>query len=240
MIEALIAGERDPQVLADLALARMRNKIPQLRQALLGRFTDHHAFVCRTMLERIDTAENTINKLTERIEQEIAPFHQTVTRLMTIPGVSARIAQILVAETGADMTRFATAAHLASWAGMCPGHHESAGKHHGGATRKGDSWLRGALGEAATAAARTKNTYLQARYRRIAARRGTKRAVVAVGHTILTSAWHMITAEIDYADLGADYYQRHQDRRAATIRLVGKLTQLGYRVTLDDAATVAT
>jgi len=240
MIEALIAGERDPQVLADLALARMRNKIPQLRQALLGRFTDHHAFVCRTMLERIDTAENTINKLTGRIEQEIAPFHQTVTRLMTIPGVSARIAQILVAETGADMTRFATAAHLASWAGMCPGHHESAGKHHGGATRKGDSWLRGALGEAATAAARTKNTYLQARYRRIAARRGTKRAVVAVGHTILTSAWHMITAEIDYADLGADYYQRHQDRRAATIRLVGKLTQLGYRVTLDDAATVAT
>ncbi|MBV9919484.1 MAG: IS110 family transposase [Pseudonocardia sp.] len=151
-----------------------------------------------------------------------------------------RIAQILVAETGAEMTRFPTAGHLASWAGMCPGHHESAGKHHGGATRKGDSWLRGALGEAAAAAARTNNTHLQARYRRIVSRRGSKRALVAVGHTILIAVWHMITAEIDYADLGADYYQHHQNRRAATTRLVAKLTQLGYRVTLDDATAVAT
>jgi transposase len=239
MIDALVAGERDPEVLADFALARMRAKIPQLRQALVGRFTDHHAFLCRTLLDRIDAAQATITGLTERIEQEIAPFQATVERLATIPGVSMRIAQVLIAETGADMSRFPTAAHLASWAGMCPGNHESAGKHYGGTTRKGDSWLRGALGEAGAAAARSKNTYLQARYRRIASRRGKKRALVAVGHSILTAAWHMITNELDYTDLGADYFQQHQDRRHATTHLVSKLAKLGYRVTLEDATTVA-
>jgi transposase len=239
MIEALIAGERDPEVLADLALARMRAKIPELQQALTGRFTDHHAFVCQTMLDRIDAAQTSIDSLTARIEQEIAPFQPIVDRLTTIPGVSTRIAQVLVAETGADMSRFPTAGHLASWAGMCPGHHESAGKHHGGATRKGDSWLRAALGEAASGAARSKNTYLQARYRRIASRRGKKRALVALGHTILIATWHMLTHNLDYTDLGANHFQRHQDRNHTTTRLVSKLTQLGYRVTLEDTIPAA-
>jgi transposase len=239
MIEALIASERDPQVLADLARARMRAKIPMLRQALMGRFTDHHRFVCQTMLEHIDTAQTTITSLTERIEHETAPFAAIVERLTTIPGVSTRIAQVLTAETGADMTRFPTAGHLASWAGMCPGHHESAGKHHGGTTRRGDSWLRGASGEAAAAAARSNNTYPQARYRRITSRRGKKRALIAVGHSILIALRHMITNGVDYTDLGADYFQLHQDRRQTTTRLISKLTQLGYRITLEDTTTTA-
>jgi transposase len=228
MIEALIAGERDPQVLADLARARMRAKIPMPRQALMGSFTDHHSFVCQTMLERIDTAQATITSLTERIEHEITPFQAIAERLATIPGVSTRIAQVFIAETGADMTRFPTAGHLASWAGMCPGNHESAGKHHGGTTRRGDSWLRGALGEAAAAAARSNNTYLQARYRRIASRHGKKRALVALGHNILIAIWHMLTNGVDYTDLGADYFQLRQDRKQTTTHLISKLTQLGY------------
>ncbi|WP_426502958.1 transposase [Dactylosporangium sp. McL0621] len=139
------------------------------------------------------------------------PFQHIIERLDTVPGVSVRTAQVIIAETGADMTRFPTAGHLASWAGMCPGNHESAGKHHSGATRKGNSWLRGALGEAAASAGRSKDTYLQARYRRIASRRGTKRAVVAVGHSILIATWHMITNNTDYHDLGAAYYLTRTD-----------------------------
>lgn len=233
MIEALIAGERDPHVLADLARARMRNKIAALRDALVGQFSDHHAFICRAMLDRIDAADATIAALSTRIDHEIAPFQTIVERLDTIPGVGTRIAQILVAETGADMTRFPTAGHLASWAGMCPGNHESAGKHYGGAARKGDSWLRGALGEAAAGAARSKDTYLQARYRRLAGRRGKKRALVAVGHSILTATWHMITNSVDYHDLGASYFitRINPDRQAR--RLIGQLHQLGFQVTLN-------
>lgn len=203
MIEALIAGERDPQVLADLAQARMRAKIPALRDALLGGFTDHHAFICRAMLDRIDATAATIDAVSARIDDEIQPLQNVVTRLDTIPGVNVRTAQVILAEIGVDMSRFPTPGHLASWAGMCPGNHESAGKHYGGATRKADSWLRGALGEAASRAARSKDTYLQARYRRIASRRGKKRAVVAVGHSILTAIWHLISNDTDYDDLGA-------------------------------------
>lgn len=235
MIDALIAGERDPSVLADFARSRMRAKIPALREALVGRFSEHHAFVCRTMLDRIDAAEATITSLTDRIEQEIAPFQAIVEQLDSIPGVSTRIAQVLVAETGVDMTRFPTAAHLASWAGMCPGNHESAGKHHSGTTRKGDSWLRGALGEAASAASRTNNTYLQTRYRRLAGRRGKKRALVAVGHSILIATWHMITNGVGYHDLGPAHFLTRGDPTRHTRRLVAQLHQLGFRVTLDPA-----
>lgn len=233
MIEALIAGERDPMVLADLARARMRTKIPALRDALVGRFDDHHAFICRAMLDRIDAAETTIDTLSARIDTEIAPFHTLIERLDTIPGVGLRGAQVIIAETGADMTRFPTAGHLASWAGVCPGNHESAGKHYGGTTRKGDSWLRGALGEAAAGAARSKNTYLQARYRRLAARRGKKRALLAIGHSILIATWHMITNETGYHDLGATYFLTRTDPDHQARRLVGQLHQLGFQVTLN-------
>lgn len=210
----------------------MRAKIPALCEALVGRFGEHHAFVCRTMLDRIDAA---ITSLTTRIEHEIAPFQAIVERLDTIPRVSTRIAQVLVAETGADMSRFPTAAHLASWAGMCPGNHESAGKHHGGTTRKGDSWLRGALGEAASAAARTNHTYLQTRYRRLADRRGKKRALVAVGHGILIATWHMITNDVGYHDLGPAHFLTRGDPTRHTDSSVNS-SKLGFRATLDPAS----
>ena len=211
MIEALIAGERDPQALAQLARARMRRRIPDLEEALVGRFGEHHAFLCRAILDRLDAINTTIDRLDARIDTEIASFQGQLDRLDTIPGVNRRTAQIILAEVGVDMARFRTDADLASWAGVCPGNNESAGKHHSGRTRKGDSWLRRALGESAAAAARTKNTYLATRYRRIAARRGNKRALVAVGHSILIAVWHILATDATYADLGGDYFLTRVD-----------------------------
>jgi transposase len=205
MLAALVAGERDPKVLAGFAQGRMRPKIPDLQRALVGYFTDHHARLCRKMLDH--------------------------------PGVSEHVAEVIIAETGGDMSRFATPQRLASWAGMCPGNNESAGKHFSGRTRKGNRGLRGALGEAATAASRSKNTYLSARYRRLSARRGKKRAMVAVGHDILLAAWFILARDVDYHDLGADYFDIHiMDPRRKATRLTQQLQALGYRVTLERAA----
>jgi transposase len=236
MIDALIAGERDPGVLAELARTRMRPKIPALRRALVGRFGEHHAFLCRTMLARIDAIDATVATVNTKIEAEMIPYAAAAARLDTIPGVNARIAQIIIAEIGADMSRFPTAAQLASWAGMCPGNNESAGKHHSGKTRKGDPWLRGALGEAASAAARTKGTYPAARFRRLAGRRGAKRALVAVGHNLLVAVWHMLSTDADYTDLSPDHFLTHADRSRQTRRLVTQLQHLGYQVRLDPAS----
>ena len=236
MIEALITGERDPRALAQFARGRMRAKIPMLTEALAGRFTAHHALLCRTMLDRIDHLNTTMDAISRQIDIEIEPFRDQLQQLITIPGISTRIAEIIIAEIGVDMTRFPTAAHLASWAGICPGNNESAGKHHSGRTRKGDTWLRAALGEAAIAASATKNTYLAARYRRITRRRGKKRALVAIAHTILTAIWHMLAHGTDYNDLGADHYQHRVNRTRQAQRLTAQLTQLGYRVTLEEAA----
>jgi transposase len=174
MLAALIVGERDSQVLAELALGRMRPKIGSLREALVGHFSDHHARLCTKMLTHIDDLSATICDLTAEIGTEIEPFRQLRARLGTIPGISDRLAENLIAETGGDMSRFPTAQQLASWAGMCPGNNESAGKHFSGRTRKGSRWLRGSLGEAAAAASRSKGTYLSARFRRLASRRGKK------------------------------------------------------------------
>jgi transposase len=237
MLAALIRGERDPQVLAELALGRMRPKVGELQQALVGRFGDHHARLCSKMLAHIDNLTATIDELTGEIGVEIEPFQGVRKRLRTIPGVSDRLAENLIAETGGDMSRFPTPQQLASWAGMCPGNNESAGKHFSGRTRKGDRWLRGALGEAAAAAARTKGTYLSARYRRLAGRRGKKRAKVAIGHDILVAAWYIMRDGVDYADLGADYFDTHaMDLRRKATRLTEQLQALGYRVTLEHVA----
>jgi hypothetical protein len=233
MLHALIDGERDPQVLAELARARMRGKIPALVEALTGRFDEHHAFLTATMLARIDALDASVDDVTARIEIEIAPLQPIVDRLDTIPGVNVRVAQTIVAEIGVDMSRFPSAAHLASWAGLCPGNNESAGKHFSGRARKGDTWLRAALGEAAVAASRSKGTYLQARYRRLAFRRGKKRALVAVSHTMITAAWQMITNDLDYQDLGSSFFTDRLDRQRHTRHLVSQLQQLGYRVQLD-------
>lgn len=237
MLRALIGGERDPQVLAEHAKASMRGKIPVLVEALTGRFEAHHAFLLAAMLDHIDDLDARVAQINARIETEIAPLQHVVQRLDTIPGVNARIAQTIIAEIGADMTRFPSAAHLASWAGVCPGNNESAGKHFSGRVRKGDTWLRAALGEAAISASRSKNTYLQAQYRRLAARRGKKRALVAVSHSMLTAAWHMIGNDLDYADLGAAHFTNRLDRTRHTRKLVSQLQQMGYNVHLETATS---
>ena len=233
MLVALIDGERDVRVLAEMAKARMRSKIPQLVQALTGNFGEHHAFLCRLHLERIDQLSASILALSSRIEEQMRPFSRRLDQLATIPGVGQSVAEVIIAETGGDMSRFRTAAHLASWAGVCPGHHESAGKRKSGKTRHGNRWLVGALGTAAMAAARTKDTtYLGARYQRLAHRIGKKKAIVAVEHSILTAVWHMLTDDLDYTDLGGDYFAR-LDPEHAMRRIVRQANTLGFTVRFD-------
>ena len=236
MIDALIAGQRDPAVLAEMAKGRMRTKIPELKDALAGRFNAHHALLCRAMLARIDQADATIDELTKRIEELLDPHEAAVTLLVGIPGVSYRTAQVILAEIGTDMSRFPTPEHLASWAGMCPGNNESAGKHRSGHTRYGSKWLRIALVEAAQAAGRSKDTYLSAQYARIRGRRGPARAAVAVGHSILVVAWHLLSTGETYTDLGGDYFDKRRNSTAHQKRLVAQLEAMGHRVTLEPAA----
>ncbi|WP_206443358.1 IS110 family transposase, partial [Candidatus Protofrankia californiensis] len=239
MLAALIDGERDVHVLAEMARARMRPKIPQLVEALTGTFTEHHAFLCRLHLERIDQLTEAIGELSARIEEQTRPFARQREQLVTIPGVGQTVAEVIIAETGADMGRFRTAGHLASWAGICPGHHESAGKHKSGRTRHGNRWLRAALGTAAMAAARTRDTtYLGARYRRLAPRLGKKKALVAIEHSILTAVWHMFTHDTDYQDLGGDYFARLDPERALR-RLTRQANTLGFTVRFDPIPAAA-
>ena len=236
MIEALIAGQRDPAVMADMARGRMRAKIPELTDALAGRFNEHHAMLCATMLARVDQADATIATLTERIVELQHPHEAAVQLLIGIPGVSYRTAQVILAEIGTDMSRFPTAGHLASWAGMCPGNNESAGKHRNGHTRHGSRWLETALIEAAKAASRSKNSYLSAHYHRIRGRRGTAKATVAVGHSILVICWHLLSTGETYTDLGGDYFDKRRTSTAHQRRLVAQLEAMGHKVTLEPAA----
>jgi transposase len=236
MIDALIAGQRDPTVLAEMAKGRMRSKITELHDALAGRFNEHHGLLCRAMLARIDQADATIAELTTRIEELQDPHEAAVSLLVGIPGVSYRTAQVILAEIGTDMSRFPTAEHLASWAGMCPGNNESAGKHRTGRTRHGDKWLRIALVEAGQAAGRSKNTYLGAHYQRIRGRRGPGRAAVAVGHSILVIAWHLLSTGETFTDLGGDYFDKRRNSPAHQRRLVAQLEAMGHKVTLEPAA----
>lgn len=233
MLAALIAGERDATVLADLAQRRLRKKIPELREALLGRFGTHHALLVREMLARIDAADATAARLSVEIDNRLAPFRDRLDLLMTIPGVARRTAEVILAETGGDMRVFGSADKLASWAGMCPGNNESAGKHRSGRTRKGSKWLRSALVESAYAAARTKDTYLAAQFWRLAGRRGRPRAAVAVGHSILVVAYHVLDRQQPYTDLGGDYFVSRLSTQAHARRLVAQLEHLGLRVTVQ-------
>lgn len=234
MLEALILGERDPQVLAQFAQRRMRPKIPQLVEALTGRFSDHHAFIVRLHLDQIDQYTKAIDALTERIGTVMAPFRPAREALTSIPGVSVLVADVIIAETGADMSVFPTAAHLASWAGVCPGSNESAGRVKSTKTMPGNKHLKAALGIAAMSAARSKDTYLSVKYRRIAARRGPIKAVVALEHVILTATWHMLVNGEVYQDPGADYYLK-RDPQQAKARALRQLKSLGYDVTLTPA-----
>jgi hypothetical protein len=213
MLDALVSGTTDPNVLADLARGVLRKKLPALREALEGRFDAEHALVVGQILAHIDFLDAAIARLSDAIEQQIAPLAPAVELLCTIPGVERRAAEVLIAETGGDVTAFPTAAHLASWAGVCPGNNESAGKRRSGRSRQGSKWLRGTLIEAARAAARTRDTYLNAQYRRVRARRGANRASLAVAHALLVAVWRMLqTGEIDL-DPGGDCYAR-RDRPA--------------------------
>jgi transposase len=237
MMAALIAGERDPKALAQLARTTMRAKIGLLQEAFVGHFTDHHAFLLRTMLTRIDETSADIAAVETRIEELIAPFAPAVARLDEITGVGLTAAHVMIAEIGVDMTRFATAAHLCSWARFAPGIKESAGKNKGrGATGHGNPYLARVLGEAAVSAGKT-NTFLGERYRRIARRRGKKRAIVAVGRSILVIVWHLLSdPEARYHDLGPDFYNNRIGPDRKKRNHIRQLEALGFKVTLQPAA----
>jgi transposase len=237
MMAALVAGERDPDVLAQMARSRMRAKLPDLREAFVGRFTDHHAFLLARMLARIDALDTDIAAVETRIEDLIAPFAEAVARLDVIPGVGVTAAQAIIAEVGTDMSRFPTAGHLASWAKFSPIISESAGRRKGkNATGKGNPYLARALGEAAVAAAKTP-TFLGERYRRIARRRGKKKAIVAVGRSILICIWNVLHSEdAMFVDLGPDHYDNRGGTQRAIRHHIRGLQALGYTVTLHPAA----
>ncbi|HEV2459920.1 MAG TPA: IS110 family transposase, partial [Ktedonobacterales bacterium] len=227
MLVALVSGTSDAAALAQLARGRLREKIPQLEQALAGQFGPHHRFLIAQQLAHIDFLDASLERVSAEIAERLRPFEPALERLQTLPGVGRRTAEVLLAEIGADLSRFPSAGHLASWAGLCPGNDESAGKRRSGRTRKGSPWLRTALVEAAQAAARTKDTYLAAQYRRLAARRGAKRAAVAVAHTLLVMVYALLTKQQTYQELGGQYFAA-RDRQAVQRRLVHRLEALGY------------
>jgi transposase len=232
MLRALIAGESDTTARAELAKGRLREKREQLSQALEGRVQAHHRFVLAELLCQIDNLEETIARFDQQIEAYRAPFEEAIQLLDTIPGVGPATAEVIVAEMGADRSRFPTARHLAAWAGLAPGNHESAGKRLSGRTRKGHQALRQGLIQAAHAAAHTKNTYLAAQYHRLAARRGSKRAIVAVAHSSLVIAYCLLSRQEPYRELGGDYFDRLRPEATAK-RLVRRLEHLGYQITLQ-------
>ena len=235
MLAALVAGERDPQVLAQMARGRMRSKVPQLEEALVGRFGDHHALMVRTILAKVDFLDRAIADLSAEIDAVIAPFVAEVDLLRTVTGIDRRAAEGIIAEIGVDMSRFPTPGHLASWAGVCPGNHESAGKHRGGRSTKGPKWLGALLAETAAAAGRSKGTYLGAQHHRLTGRIGYAKANKAVAHSILVACWHILSEHVVYEDLGEDWFQRRRPEAHAR-RLAHQIEALGFTVTITPTA----
>jgi len=236
MLDALVAGTTDPEVLADLARGRLRQKLPALRQALVGRFRSHHAFLVSQLLAHVDDLDEAIQTVGGHIDEVMVPFTDELARRDTIRGINKRTAEVIIAEIGVDMTVFPTAKHLASWAGLCPGNHESAGKHRSGKTRPANRWLRAALIEAAVAAStRAAPGAFAARYRRIMPHRGHKKAIVAVAHAMLVTIYHQLTRQTTYHDPGTDYDDRRHAERLRR-RALQTLERQGYRVTLEPAA----
>jgi len=238
ILDALITGEATAEMMARLARGRLKAKIPQLEQALCGHVTDHHRFLLRLYLDQLQGTDDLIARLGQRIEELMAPFQGALQRLMTIPGVDRRTAQSLIAELGHDLTAFPDADHLSSWAGMCPGNHQTAGKNQSGRTAKGNRWLRQTLTQSAWAASHTKNTYLAAQFHRLAARRGKKRALVATGHTLLVIVYHVIKHGMVYQELGGDYLERLNPQRMTRYH-VKRLERLGHKVTLEPQPDAA-
>ena len=235
ILTALVAGETDGAALAQLAQGRLREKLPQLERALVGCVGPHQRFLVAEQVAHVDFLDEAIARVSAEIAARVVSVEEAIARLDTIPGVGRAVAEALVAEIGPSPSRFPSAQHLASWAGLCPGNHESGGKRRSGSTRKGSPWLRACLVQAAHAAARTKGTYLAAQYRRLAARRGKAKAAIAVAHSILIIVYHLLTEGTVYCDLGGNYFDE-RDRQAVERRLVHRLEGLGYRVSLQLAA----
>ncbi|MCU1314783.1 MAG: IS116/IS110/IS902-like transposase [Candidatus Acidoferrum typicum] len=238
MLEAMVKGEQDSQRLAEMAQGKLRNKIPELQGALQGRVSRHHRFLLRELLDHLYFVESKMQRIEQEVAERLGPFQSEVARLCTIPGVDRVTAWGLLAEIGLSMKQFPDAQHLASWAGLCPGSHESAGKRKSGKIRKGSLWLRRCLCQGAWAVSTKKNNYLSALYRRLAVRRGSKRATIAVAHKLLIIAYYILRDGTCYSDLGADYFDRLNPeglRRRLTKRLEG----LGFKVTLEPLAQVA-
>ncbi len=234
MLEALIAGETDPERLAAHARGRLREKRDALVEALAGRFGPHQAFLLSVQLRMLDTIDELIERTSVEIAARLAPLQAEIERLQTVPGIGRRTAETILAEVGHDMGRFPTSRHLASWAGLCPGSHESAGRSRSGRARKGSPWLRSMLVEAAKSAGRS-DTYLGARYRRLAARRGAKRATFALAHVLLVTAFHILGRGVVYQDLGTTWFDE-RDRERTIRRLTGRIEALGYHVSAVPSA----
>jgi transposase len=230
MVEALIRGERDPKVLAELAKGRMRPKIPALEEALVGRFSAHHAVLATQVLAHVDFLDASIARLDEAVRERMGPFEAAVALLTEMPGWGRETAEVFLAETGADMSKFPTAAHLASWCRISPANHESAGKRKAVPKMPGKTWLGRALIQAAKAAARTDNTYFGAQYRHIARRRGPNKAAVAVAHSMVVTAWHLLTTGEHYADLGPDHFARRLQPERLAQRKLADLQSIGWEV----------
>jgi transposase len=238
MLDALCQGTTDPEVLADLAKGKLRAKIPALKQALEGRFETHHALLISAILAHLDFLDEQIERLSEAIEEQLRPLQSAIDLMRSLGGIETRTAQNILAEIGPDMSVFPSAGHCASWAGQCSGNDKSAGKRRSGRTRKGSKWLNEALKDAAMAAIRTNDSYLQAQYRRLKPRIGHGRALGAVKHSIICAIWHMLTTGELYHDLGGDYF-RKRDPERQTRRLVSQLERLGHKVTLQPLPQAA-
>lgn len=235
MLRALAAGETDPTTIADLARRRLRQKLPALREALAGRLTEHHRFLLGRLLQQLAFLETEVATFDRQIAEATRPFEDLIRRLDSIPGVNRRTAENLLAEIGPNMAVFPDAAHLVSWAAICPGHDQSAGRQRRGTIRKGNRWLRRTLGQAAWAARNKKHSYPAAQFRRLAARRGRKRAIIAVAHSLLVAAFYIIRDGGTYRDLGANHFDRLAPDQV-TRYLVKRLERLGHKVTLEIAA----
>jgi transposase len=231
MIRAIINGEKDSAEMADLARRQLRGKIPQLQLALEGHVTDHHRFMLSELMEQLDHLDEKIDRFSQRIEDISRPFAEAIQEVARLPGFEKRAAEVVIAEIGCDMSPFPTSDHLNSWAGICPGNNRSADKRKSGKTTKGSKWLRATLAQAAWAASRKKNSYFRAQYGRLAGRRGKKRAVIAVAHSLLTVIYYVLRDHVEYKDLGQDYFDKLNSKRLVPY-LVNRLKNLGYEVNL--------